>query len=157
MTRQLAPGDKVPNFSLPDHNGTVWRLSEALANGPVVVFFYPKDDTPVCIVEACTFRDQHDVFAKRGVRVIGISSDTVASHKAFVGKYELPYTLLADGGGKVRAQFGVKKTLGFFDGRVTFIIAQDGTIAHVHASALDAKGHVSDALAALDKLTLSRA
>src|SRR5262245_10312261 len=101
MTRQLAPGDKAPDFSLPDHTGSVWRLSDALAAGPLVVFFYPKDDTPVCIVEVCTFRDQHDVFARRGVRVVGVSSDTVASHRSFAGRYELPYTLLADVGGKV--------------------------------------------------------
>jgi peroxiredoxin Q/BCP len=152
MPRQLAPGDKAPDFSLPDHTGTAWRLSDALAHGPIVLFFYPKDDTPVCTVEACAFRDQHEVFAKRGARVVGVSSDSVASHKSFAGKHNLPYTLLADSGAKVREKFGVKKTLGFFDGRVTFIIAQDGTIAHVHSSALNAKGHVVDAVEALDKL-----
>src|SRR5262249_12428383 len=137
MAKQLAPGDRVPDFSLSDHTGAVWRLSDALARGPLVIFFYPKDDTPVCTVEACAFRDQHEIFAKRGVRVVGISSDSVASHKAFAGKHELPYTLLADVGAKVRGLFGVKKTLGFWDGRVTFIVAQDGTVAHVHSSALN--------------------
>jgi thioredoxin-dependent peroxiredoxin len=153
MARQLAPGDKAPDFSLSDHTGAVWRLSDALANGPIVLFFYPKDDTPICTAEACTFRDQHQIFAERGARVVGVSSDSVASHKAFAKKHELPYTLLADAGGKVRGQFGVKKTLGLFEGRVTFIIAQDQTIVHAFSSALNAKQHVAEALSALDKVS----
>jgi peroxiredoxin Q/BCP len=151
MTDPLKPGDKARDFSLSDHTGAEWRLSTALEKGPVVLFFYPKDDTPVCIVEACAFRDQHAIFLERGAQVVGVSSDGVASHKAFAGKYSLPYTLLADRGGDVRALFGVKKTLGFFEGRMTFVIAPDRTILHVHSSALNAKSHVAQALAALEK------
>ena len=103
-------------------------------------------------MEACAFRDQHQVFAERGAQVVGVSSSDVASHQRFAGRYDLPYTLLADPGGEVRAKLGVKKTLGFFDGRVTFVIGPDGVVAHVHSSALDAKGHVSEALAALERL-----
>jgi peroxiredoxin Q/BCP len=153
--KQLEPGARAPEFSLPTHTGATFRLTEALARGPVVLFFYPKDDTPVCIVEACTFRDQHELFVKKGAQVVGISSDGVASHERFAGKHQLPYTLLADEGGKVRRAFGVKKTLGFFDGRVTFVIAPDGTIAKTFASALNAQAHVAEALAAVERLVKS--
>jgi len=149
---QLAPGDRVPDFTLDDHVGRAWHLADAIAKGPVVLFFYPKDDTPVCIAEVCAFRDQHEVFARRGAQVVGVSSDGVASHRSFAGRHELPYTLLADPGGRVRQLFGVKKTLGFLEGRVTFVIAPDGTVAHVHSSALNAQSHVSRALAALERL-----
>jgi peroxiredoxin Q/BCP len=153
MARQLAAGDRAPEFTLRDQTGADWRLTDALARGPVVLFFYPKDDTPVCIVEACAFRDQHQVFAERGAQVVGVSSNDVESHQRFAGRYDLPYTLLSDPEGELRGKFGVKKTLGFFDGRVTFIIGSDGVVAHVHSSALDAKGHVSEALAALERLS----
>jgi thioredoxin-dependent peroxiredoxin len=148
----LAIGDRVPDFSLPTHAGETWTLSESLKKGPIVLFFYPKDDTPICIVEACTFRDHHEVFARRGAQVVGVSSDDVASHVRFAGKHELPYTLLSDQGGRVRKSFGVKKTLGFFDGRVTFVIGADGVLAHRYSSALDAKGHVAEAIAALERV-----
>lgn len=148
----MGPGDRVPDFTLDDHLGRPWRLADALARGPLVLFFYPKDDTPVCTVEVCAFRDQHEVFSRRGAQVVGVSSDGVASHRSFAGRHELPYTLLADPGGRVRALLGVKKTLGFFDGRVTFVIDRDGRVAHVHSSAMNAKSHVSEALAALERL-----
>lgn len=148
----MGPGDRVPDFTLDDHLGRPWRLADALARGPLVLFFYPKDDTPVCTVEVCAFRDQHEVFLRRGAQVVGVSSDGVASHRSFAGRHELPYTLLADPGGRVRALLGVKKTLGFFDGRVTFVIDRDGRVAHVHSSAMNAKSHVSEALAALERL-----
>lgn len=148
----MGPGDRVPDFTLDDHLGRPWRLADALARGPLVLFFYPKDDTPVCTVEVCAFRDQHEVFSRRGAQVVGVSSDGVASHRSFAGRHDLPYTLLADPGGRVRALLGVKKTLGFFDGRVTFVIDRDGRVAHVHSSAMNAKSHVSEALAALERL-----
>lgn len=148
----LAAGEPAPDFTLDDHLGRPWRLADALARGPVVLFFYPKDDTPVCTVEVCAFRDQHEVFLGHGAQVVGVSSDGVASHKSFAGRHDVPYVLLADPGGRVRALFGVKKTLGFFDGRVTFVISRDGRVAHVHSSALNARSHVVAALAALERL-----
>jgi len=144
--RQLEPGDKAPNFSLSTHTGGSWELETELARGPLVLFFYPKNDTPVCIVEACSFRDQHEIFARSGAQVIGVSSDSVESHDRFKGRYHLPYTLLSDVSGRVRTLFGVKKTLGFFDGRVTFVIDRDRTIRHVFSSALNARRHVDEAL-----------
>ncbi|MCA9639980.1 MAG: peroxiredoxin [Polyangiaceae bacterium] len=149
---QLEAGQQAPEFTLTTQAGERWTLSQQAAKGPVVLFFYPKNDTPVCIVEACSFRDQHEVFARLGAQVVGVSSDNVQSHGRFAGKHELPYTLLADEGGEVRSLFGVKKTLGFFDGRVTFVIDQGRLIRHVFSSALNAKGHVEAALQTVQEL-----
>lgn len=152
MSRQLVPGDRAPNFTLTTHAGHSWELAAALRDGPVVLFFYPKDDTPVCIAEACNFRDRHSEFVGRGATVVGISRDSVASHSAFRGRYDLPYVLLSDVAGEVRALFGVKKTLGFFDGRVTFVIDREGVIRHAFSSATNAKAHVDEALKTLSEL-----
>jgi len=149
---QLEPGQRAPDFTLFTQTSAPWTLSEQTAKGPVVLFFYPKNDTPVCIVEACTFRDQHEVFLQHGAQVVGVSSDSVASHERFAGKHELPYTLLSDEGGRVRELFGVKKTLGFFDGRVSFVLDQGRLVRHVFSSALNAKGHVSEALETIREL-----
>jgi thioredoxin-dependent peroxiredoxin len=150
--QQLEPGEKAPNFSLSTDDGESWELVRALAKGPVVLFFYPKDDTPGCTAEACTFRDQHESFAASGAQVVGVSSDSIASHGRFKARHQLPYTLLSDPGGKVRKLFGVKKTLGLWDGRVTFVIDQDGTLRHVFRSALDARRHVDEALRTIRQL-----
>ncbi len=147
--RQLQENDPAPRFVLRDQTGEAFDLYEALKTGPVVLFFYPKDDTPVCIAEACSFRDQHEVFVGKGAQVIGVSSDSVESHRSFANRHDLPYRLLSDVNGEVRALFGVKKSLGFFDGRVTFLIDRGGTIRHVHAAQFSARSHVSQALAAL--------
>lgn len=152
MPRQLGPGDRAPDFTLPSHLGTPFALSDALSRGPVVLFFYPKDDTPVCIAEACAFRDRHQVFIGRGAQIVGVSRDSTERHQSFAGRYDLPYTLLSDEAGEVRAAFGVKKTLGFFDGRVTFVIDREGVIRHAFSSALDASRHVDEALETLTRL-----
>ena len=153
MSHQLEAGEKAPNFTLPTQSGESWRLVDALSEGPVVLFFYPKDETKVCTAEACSFRDQHEVFADSGASVVGVSSDSVGSHKRFAEHHRLPYTLLSDVGGKVRKQFGIKKTLGLFDGRVTFVIDRDGTVRHAFSSALNAQAHVEEALRTVRELT----
>ncbi len=152
MEAQLGVGDSAPDFTLTAQDGSSFTLVEALKRGPVVLFFYPKDDTPVCIAEACAFRDRHEVFLSRGAQVVGVSRDSVRSHESFAGKHDLPYTLLSDTDGKVRASFGVKKTLGFFDGRVTFVINRDAKILHAFSSALDARRHVEEAIGSLERL-----
>jgi peroxiredoxin Q/BCP len=151
--RQLRAGDEAPNFTARPHAGADWELGQELAKGPVVLFFYPKNDTPVCIVEACTFRDQHEIFARSGAQVVGVSSDSVESHQRFKGRYDLPYTLLSDASGRLRELFGVKKTLGFFEGRVTFVIDRAGTIRHVFSSALNARRHVDEALETIRRIS----
>lgn len=148
MTRssQVAVGDVAPDFSLHDQHGRAVTLSELLRERCVVLYFYPKDDTPGCTVEACSFRDHYTVFADAGAEVVGISSDVVGDHKAFADKYRLPFKLLADVGGNVRASYGVKKTLGLLAGRVTFIIDRSGVVRHVFSSQLRPKQHVAEAL-----------
>jgi thioredoxin-dependent peroxiredoxin len=156
MSRQLGPGDQAPNFTLPDQSGSPWQLYTALEAGPVVLFFYPKDNTPVCTKEACTFRDHHSDFMNLGAQVVGVSGDSEKSHVGFQQRHELPYTLLSDADGQARKLFGIKKTLGLFDGRVTFVIGSDRKIATAFSSALNAEKHVREALAAAGGLSSSR-
>jgi peroxiredoxin Q/BCP len=118
-----------------------------------VLFFYPKDDTPVCTREACSFRDEHEVFAKSGAQVVGVSSDSVSSHERFKTRHALPYTLLSDADGRLRELYGVKKRLGLLDGRVTFVIDRQGIVRHVSSFALNAERHVEEALSTIRELT----
>jgi peroxiredoxin Q/BCP len=139
-------GDKAPDFSLPSNRGRDVSLSEFKGKKAVVLFFYPKDNTPGCTAEACDFRDSHARFVGSGAEVIGVSEDTVASHEGFARKHDLPMTLLSDIGGKVRALYGVKNTLGFIKGRVTFVIDPQGIVRHVFESQLQFGRHVTEAL-----------
>src|SRR5215467_10254312 len=115
-------GDRAPDFALPDRSGRTVRLSDFRGKQAVVLYFYPKDDTPGCTKEACAFRDQYQDFQDAGAEVIGVSSDSETSHEKFASKYKLPFVLLADKGGKIRKQYGVPATLGLLPGRVTFVI-----------------------------------
>jgi peroxiredoxin Q/BCP len=153
----LRAGDRAPDFTLASSGGKNVTLSELTGKGPVVVFFYPKDDTPGCTVEACTFRDRYDAFADAGAEVVGISSDGVESHDRFVSKHKLPMTLLSDPDGKVRAAFGVKATLGLFPGRATFVIDRQGVVRHVFVSQLRAAAHAGEALSVVRQLTAAPA
>jgi thioredoxin-dependent peroxiredoxin len=147
----LKVGDKAPDFSLPSASGETVTLA-SLRGKPAVIYFYPKDDTPGCTVEACTFRDMSEDFERAGARVLGVSSDSVASHGRFAAKHKLPMTLLSDEGGKLRALFGVKKTLGILPGRATFVLDQDGVVRLVFASQLEVRRHANEALAMLRSL-----
>ncbi len=141
-------GDRAPDFALPDAEGKEIRLAD-LRGKPVVLYFYPKDDTPGCTKEACSFRDQYEDFKDAGAVVIGVSSDSGESHSKFTEKYKLPFTLLSDRGGAVRKLYGVPATLGLLPGRVTFVIGGDGVVRKVFNSQLAATRHVEEALAAL--------
>ncbi|MGH7293581.1 MAG: peroxiredoxin [Polyangiaceae bacterium] len=152
----LAVGDSAPDFTLPSSGGDPVTLSKLHAGKTVVVFFYPKDDTPGCTVEACGFRDRYESFVEAGAEVVGISSDSISSHEQFVQKHGLPMTLLSDVDGKVRAAFGVKATLGLFPGRATFVIDQTGVVRHVFVSQLRAGAHVDEALSVVKQLTPKR-
>jgi peroxiredoxin Q/BCP len=145
-------GDEAPDFALPDRTGRTVRLSDFRGRSPVVLYFYPKDDTPGCTKESCTFRDQYEDFRAVGAEVIGVSSDGPESHERFAAKYGLPFTLLSDQGGKVRKQYGVPATFGVIPGRVTFVIDRTGTVCHVFNSQSQATRHVSEALEALHGL-----
>jgi thioredoxin-dependent peroxiredoxin len=148
----LTAGDKAPNFTLPRPSGETFTLADVLGTRTVVLFFYPKDDTPGCTVEACTFRDNYQAFVDAGAEVVGVSSDSGASHGEFASKHKLPMTLLTDAGGKVRALYGVRPTLGILPGRATFVIDRSGKIVHAFVSQLRVKAHVEQALAVVKGL-----
>ena len=148
----LEAGAPAPEFTLEDQNGKRVSLSDFRGRRNVIVYFYPKDDTPGCTREACSFRDQFQDFSDAGAEVIGISSDSPAAHRAFAAKYELPFTLLSDRDGTVRAAFRVPATLGLLPGRVTYVIDKQGVIRHAFNSQLSPTRHVAEALAVLGRL-----
>ncbi len=141
-------GEPAPDFTLPDQNGDRVTLS-SFRGGWVVVYFYPQDDTPGCTAESCSFRDNFEDFTDAGATVIGISSDSVESHKAFADKHRLPFTLLADEGGAVRKNYGVAKTLGLLPGRVTYVIDPEGVVRRRFSSQFKPKKHIGEALAVI--------
>ena len=145
---KVGVGSKAPDFTLPSHSGGTVSLKDFLGKRPVVLYFYPKDNTLICTKEACAFRDDHREFAKLDAEVVGISSDSVASHEGFAAKHSLPFALLSDEGGKVRSLYGAK-TLGFVPGRVTYVIDREGVVRRVFSSQLGAHKHVEEALKAL--------
>jgi peroxiredoxin Q/BCP len=146
-------GSKTPDFTLPSQSGQMLSLNDFIGEKPVVLFFYPKDDTPGCTKQACVFRDNYEVFKKRDAEVIGISSDSVESHRGFAAKHDLPYTLLSDEDKKVRKLYGVPNTLGLFPGRVTYVIDREGIVRHVFSSQLGTEKHVEEAIKALQSIS----
>jgi thioredoxin-dependent peroxiredoxin len=149
-------GDRAPDFTLPSTTGESVTLSRLLGQRTVVVFFYPKDDTMGCTVEACTFRDLNGDFVTAGAEVVGISSDSLGSHERFASKHRLPMTLLSDVDGKVRALYGVRATLGLLPGRATFVIDRDGVVRHVLVSQFRLHQHAESALEVVRRLETQR-
>jgi peroxiredoxin Q/BCP len=146
-------GDVAPDFTLPSQSGEEVSLRDFIGRKrAIVLFFYPKDDTPGCTKEACSFRDGYEQFEELQAEVIGISSDSVRSHERFVEKHGLPFVLLSDEGGEVRKLYGVPNTLGLFPGRVTYVIDEEGVVRHVFSSQLQAARHVEQALEALEAI-----
>jgi peroxiredoxin Q/BCP len=142
----IGVGDVAPDFTLPAQDGSSVTLSSFRGEKVVVLYFYPKDETAGCTREACAFRDSHDAFAEAGAQVIGVSSDSVASHDRFAKKHGLPFTLVADGDGAVRDSFGVPKSLfGLLPGRVTYVIDRDGIVRHVFSSQANIGKHIEGA------------
>ncbi len=139
----------APDFDLPAESGEMVRLSDFRGKKRVVVYFYPKDETPNCTKEACTFRDSYEELKDLGADVIGISSDSVGSHKSFAEKHKLPFLLLSDPEGKVRAQWGVPASFAILPGRVTYVIDKKGIIRRIFNSQLDGAKHVAEAKKAL--------
>lgn len=145
-------GDVAPDFTLKSQDGSEVSLSDFRGKKNVVVYFYPKDDTPGCTKEACAFRDSHQVFQDAGAEVIGISDDSPQSHKQFAAKYNLPFTLLSDTGSKVRKLYEVPATLWILPGRVTYVIDKEGVVGHVFDSMLNFNAHVEEALKTLQAI-----
>jgi thioredoxin-dependent peroxiredoxin len=143
----LKNGDRIPEITLVDEGGANVALSTLLTR-PLVLYFYPKDDTPGCSAEACRFRDDYEDFLTAGAEVIGVSSDDARTHARFREKYRLPFRLMSDPDGTARAAFGIPKTLGILPGRATFVLA-GGYVAYAFNSQFAPEQHVKRALAAL--------
>ena len=157
MARGIQVGDKAPDFTLPSQSGEQVRLQDRLGERVVVLYFYPKDNTSGCTAEACAFRDSHETFTDAGAEVIGVSSDSADKHASFAGQHNLPFTLLADKGSKVRKSYGVPSVLGVIPGRVTYVIDRTGTVRHVFSSMTNIGQHVSDALEVVRQLQAGQA
>jgi thioredoxin-dependent peroxiredoxin len=125
------------------------NLADYIGRKELVLYFYPKDNTPGCTAEAKAFRDHYEVFKEMGAEVIGVSSDSVDSHRDFAAKCEIPFTILSDEDGKVRKLYGVPSSLGLFPGRVTYVIDANGTVRHIFNSQLNPARHVEEAMAIL--------
>ncbi|MBX2862131.1 MAG: peroxiredoxin [Leptolyngbyaceae cyanobacterium MAG.088] len=149
----LKVGDIAPDFTLQSQAGESITLSNFKNQKAVVLYFYPKDDTPGCTTESCTFRDSFQDFQNLGAEVIGISSDSPDSHQKFANKYSLPFTLVSDTSSNVRKAYGVPATLGLLPGRVTYVIDKTGTIRHLFNSQFNPKKHVDEALTVLKGLS----
>ncbi len=149
---RLKIGDKIPAFSLKDQNGTI-RDSYKL-NKPLVLFFYPKDDTPGCTIEACGFRDKYDLFKILGAEVWGISNGDSKTHLEFATKNNLPYPLLCDPNNIIRRKFGVPKFISLIEGRVTYIINSKGYIIHIFEDLLNGPAHIKEAIKALKTIQI---
>lgn len=151
----LQPGDLVEDFTLPDQDGNDVTLS-ALRGKPVVLFFYPRADTPGCTIEACGFRDHFEKLQKAGVVVLGISRDTVKAQKKFKDKYDLPYTLLADADQVIVNRFGLVKQKTMYGkpvtgvARTTYVIGADGRLVHIFEN-VKPEGHAEEVLALLNE------
>lgn len=149
--KKIEVGSKIPEFKLLDQNGEMFDINSVLGKKNLVIYFYPKDDTPGCTKEACSFRDSYEEFKDHDAEVIGISSDDVESHKNFADKYGLTFTLLSDTDSKLRKRFGVPTNLlGMIPGRVTYVVDKTGTVIYLFNSQTKAEKHITEALAALE-------
>lgn len=153
MASPIKVGDQVPEISLPNAKGEIVNLRDFQGKKAVVLFFYPKSESPGCTIEACAFRDAYSVFQELGAEVIGISDDSVAAQARFTTNQNLPFLVLSDKGNQARQAFGVPGALfGFLPGRVTYVIDQSGTVRHIFDSMLNFKAHVDESLAILKGL-----
>ncbi|MEM8899707.1 MAG: peroxiredoxin [Bacteroidota bacterium] len=145
--QKLSTGSQAPDFSLKNQDNKMISLTDFKGKKWVVLYFYPKDETPGCVAEACAFRDSYEVFVDNGAEVIGVSSDSTSSHLAFSQKRKLPFNLLSDRGQKVRKLYGVSSSLfGLLPGRETFVIDPEGIVQMRFASQMNIDGHIQKAL-----------
>lgn len=147
---EIKIGSKIPSFTLSDQNGQAFDIQSVLGKKNLVIYFYPKDDTPGCTKEACSFRDQFEVFADADAVIIGISGQSVESHRKFAEKHRLRFTLLSDEGNKIRKLFGVPTNLlGLLPGRVTYVADKTGKVIYIFNSQMQSSKHVDEALRVL--------
>ena len=154
LAKAVAVGDPAPLIALRDQDG-IERRSDQLQGKALVLFFYPKDDTPGCTMEACAFRDSTAELKALGAEVWGVSGDDAASHQRFASRHGLTFPLLVDTGNSLRRAFGVPAVLGLLPGRVTYVIDGQGTVRHVFNNLLDGPAHRREALEALRQLQAS--
>ena len=147
----LKVGDELPNFVAIDTNGVAFDSSKLIGKQPVVIYFYPKDNTPGCTAQACSFRDNYQIFKDLGAELIGVSADSVTSHVKFKSKYQLPFILLSDADKKLRKLFGVPNSFIFLPGRQTYVVDQNGIIQMVFNS-VSSTIHIEKAIQILKNL-----
>ncbi len=151
--KKIEVNDRIPSFSLKDQNGNLFNIDSVIGKKNLVIYFYPKDDSPGCTKEACYFRDQFEVFKDVDAEIIGISGQSVESHKKFAEKYRLTYTLLSDEGNKIRKLFGVPTNFfGLLPGRVTYIVDKTGKVIYIFDSQINATQHVDESLNILKEM-----
>lgn len=145
-------GDSAPDFTLPNQLGEMVSLKDFIGKKIIVLYFYPKDFSSGCTAEACAFRDSYEVFKDSGAEVIGVSSQSVDSHKRFALTNSLPFILLSDADGKIRKLYGATSMFGLMAGRVTYIIDKKGIVRHVFSSQLNPTKHIEEALRIIKEL-----
>jgi peroxiredoxin Q/BCP len=144
---KIKTGDRFPEFTLPDHDNKPYSFPQDQKGSPLVLYFYPKDETPGCTKEACSFRDSHEQFMDEGVTVIGVSNDSPEKHRRFRKAHRLPFRLLSDRGNKLRKTVGVPSDLlGLLPGRVTYIIDGDGLVKKIINSQMNTERHIRESL-----------
>ncbi|WCJ42846.1 Peroxiredoxin Q chloroplastic [Euphorbia peplus] len=152
ISAKVNKGQVPPAFTLKDQDGKAVSLNK-FKGKPVVVYFYPADETPGCTKQACAFRDSYEKFKKAGAEVVGISGDDTSSHKAFAKKYKLPYTLLSDEGNKIRKEWGVPSDLfGTLPGRQTYVLDKKGVVQLVYNNQFQPEKHIDETLKLLQSL-----
>ncbi|ATB39640.1 peroxiredoxin [Cystobacter fuscus] len=147
-------GDEAPDFNFTHKNGSPASLKSLRQQKAVVLYFYPKDETPGCTAQACSFRDAYEDFVQVGAEVIGVSSDETSSHESFATRHRLPFTLISDADGSLRKSYGVPRSfMGLLPGRVTYVIDRQGIVQHVFNSQLQATKHITEAMNVLKRLS----
>ena len=147
----LKIGDKLPDFSAKDTNENLFNSKDYIEKQPLVIYFYPKDETKVCTQQACSFRDNYQEFKDLGAEVIGISADSVQSHVKFKSKFNLPFILLSDNDKKLRKLFGVENDFLIIPGRQTYVVDKNGVVVMIFNS-MSGTIHIEKALKSLKKL-----
>jgi thioredoxin-dependent peroxiredoxin len=151
---KLKVGDSIPHFKAKDSNGNDFNSNNYIGKQPLVIYFYPKDNTPGCTTQACSFRDNYQEFKDFGAEVIGISSDSVKSHIQFKSRFNLPFILLSDNDKKLRKLFGVENNFMILPGRETFVCDKNGIIIMIFNS-MSANNHINKALEILRNSSLN--
>ena len=153
--KKVEVGDAAPDFTLPDQWGGMVSLKDFRGRKNVVLYFYPRDGTPGCSAQAAAFRDNHEIFQDLSTEIIGISSDSVESHRGFTSSHDIPFKLLSDANGEVRQLYGVRPTLSLIPGRATYVIDMQGTVRFTLSSQFRPRKHAEEAMQVINHLRQS--